>query len=121
MYNVLEQKLRFKCEVCHRNGLTLVERTNGQFQCVCGNVQPRGFWKERFKGASPILTLMEANTLIGANHTGSALRKAILAGKLPAEKVNSKLHRIRRDDLIEYYARYYRKRPSYQRKAVRLE
>lgn len=120
MYNAAQQKLRFKCEICHRNGLTLVERTNGQFQCVCGNSQPKGFWKERFKGAGPVLTLMEANKLIGANHTGSALRKAILAGKLPAEKVNSKLHRIRREDLIEYYARYYRKRPSYQRKVVRL-
>lgn len=108
---------RFKCEVCRRRGLTLIESAKG-FRCVCGNRRSKTFWIKPFVGLPDPMTFSMATKAIGANPTGSTLREALRLGRVRSaghsirvNGVESRRDRtITRDELIRYYIENYNHR-----------
>lgn len=109
---------KFKCPKCQARGLTLTERPE-QFKCThCGLTRPLNFWHKTFRKAPATMTFKQASALIGANPTGSTLRRANLEGRLKTTgRQGKKDYLIAKDDLIHFYLTQFGHRPK-KREAV---
>lgn len=112
--------IRQKCEKCCARGLTLVEGATN-FKCTsCGATKKLGFWFAQFIKAKPVMTFGEASKLIGANPTGSTLRRANIEHRLETigrlarknGEPSKKEHLVSRDGLLKFYLIHYNRRPK---------
>lgn len=115
-----EIEKRFKCPKCTARGLTLVETMNG-FTCTnCGTKRGFGFWYKPFLKAPDMMTFRVASQVIGANPTGSTLRRAQIEGRLKTSgrvlrksgKKSKRDYLISKHDLIMFYLTKYLRRPK---------